>query len=59
MKTSTMSYLKLAQCIFSESVNKSGNEPVLVDHYTEDSLDYETEYLFTLTLPEVSLFSWC
>ena len=54
-----MSYLKLAQCIFSESVNKSGNEPVLVDHYTEDSLDYETEYLFTLTLPEVSLFSWC
>lgn len=26
---------------------------LLVDHYTEDSLDYETEYFFTLALPEV------
>ena len=57
MKTSTMSYLELTQCTFAESVNKSRNEPELVYHYTEDSLDYETEYLFTLTLPEVSLFS--
>ena len=56
MKTSTMSYLELTQCTFAESVNKSRNEPELVDRYTEDSLDYETEYLFTLTLPEVSLF---